>query len=240
MTPRATATLLFAIAAALASRAAAPSAGSQREALIECKDLRPWVIGADVVLLRRDVDTEGFPGRLEATLVGGFVGFRPMRWLTLYGTLARATADIGIDDLDDGIAGSIGLHANLSSHDLSDPEFLSGRWSLRLGAEYEQADLDAGEWRTIAASAVVHWEIFAESPRATERSPFSFALYAGPLFSNLDGKIKTMPVHEDFDGVADWGVTVGMEVHLSHNFLLAAGVEFIEGTSWLISLRQTF
>ncbi|MCX7818769.1 MAG: hypothetical protein N2652_06135 [Kiritimatiellae bacterium] len=234
--------LAWLAACALAPRtpAATPIVGGSRDAMIEVVEIRRWVVGADALQLRRDVTQEGFPGELEGDWYGAFLGLRPTRWMLLYGALGRASADVGPDALGEGLGWSLGMHLRLWRYDLKDPEFLAGRWSVRAGGEFRRADSDGGHWQTASGSADLHFEMFADSPASTDRVPFSFALYAGPLYSALDGRSESGPIREDFEGESAWGVAAGAEVHLSHNFLLGLQLEFLDGTSWGLSARYTF
>ncbi len=220
--------------------AATSIVGGGREALVEVAEIRNWVVGADALKIRRDVDFDGSSEELDSDWYGVFLGFRPRAWLMLYGTLGRTTAETEWDDLDDGLGWSLGIHTRIWRYDLKDPEFLAGRWSVRAGGEFRRSDHDAGYWQTASASADLHYELFVDSPAATDRVPFSLGLYAGPLYSWLDGKVEGDTWTEDFEGDGSWGVAAGAEVHLSHNFLIGLQLEWVKATSWGVSARYTF
>lgn len=223
-----------------ASFAATPIVGGGRDAMIEIVKIRNWVVGVDALQIRRDVDLEGFPDELESDWYGGFLGFRPIEWLMMYGALGRTTAEVGMDDLEEGLGWALGLHARIWRYDLKDPQFLAGQWSVRAGGEFRRANGDAGYWQMWSVSADLHYELFAASPASTDRVPFSLGLYTGPLFSSLDGRYEAGNLSEDFEGDGTWGVVAGAEVNLSHNFLIGLQLEFVKGTSWGVSARYTF
>ncbi len=233
-------TAVVSLALAAAAGAAPMSVGSHRDALVAVDQIRNWIVGADSAWLRRDLKVDGLPARLEAESYAVFLGLRLAHWLTLHGDVGHADADVDNVQMDDGLIWGAGLQARLWRHDLKDPVFLAGRWSIRLGAGYRRADVEAGEWDVISAAAVVHFEIFAETAAATERIPFSLGLYAGPVYSRIEGQVEDLPPSEDFEGESVLGAVGGVEVHLSHNFLLALGAEFVDGTSWSVSVRHSF
>lgn len=225
---------------AICTLAATSIVGGPRDAMVEVVEIRNWIVGADATQTRRDVDINGLSDRLESDRYSGFLGFCPTKWLILYGTLGRVMADVGPADLGEGWGWGLGLHSRLWRHDLKDPEFLAGRWSIRAGAEVRRADCDAGHWQTVSAAADLHFELFAESPAAIDRVPFSLGLYAGPLYSLLDGRVDIGVQNRDFEGASSWGFAGGVEVYLSHNVVIGLQLEFVEGTSWGVSARYTF
>ena len=227
-------------AAALPAFAASPVTSGSRDALFVSDGLENWSIGIDGASIRRGVDLEGFPDRLEATYFGGFVGWRAVPWLTIYGVLGQAEAEIGIDNLDDGMYWALGANATVWQYDMTDPEFLTGRWSIRVHGEFAAADLTSGEWQDLSGSLRLQYEIFTEAVEATQRMPYSLALFAGPMVSVLDGKVELLGITDDFEADDEVGVVAGLELSISHNVLLGLGAEILDDTTWVGSLRYKF
>lgn len=231
---------LILLASLLPASAASPVASGSREALIVSDGIEGWSLGVDGASIRRDAKIAGFLDKLEATSYGGFVGWRGVPWLTLYTVLGQADADLGVDTLGDGFYWALGLQATVWQMDMLDPEFLSGRWSIRFGAEYASADLASGEWQDVSASLRLQYEIFVESVEATQKIPYSLALYAGPMYSGLDGNVSVNGFREDFEADQEVGIVAGIELSISHNVLLGIGAEYFDDVTWVGSLRYKF
>lgn len=227
-------------ASMLPASAASPVASGSREALFVSDGIEGWSLGVDASSIRRDLAIEGFLDGLESTTYGGFIGWRGVPGLTLYTVLGHADANVGVDALGDGFYWSLGFQATVWQLDMLDPEFLSGRWSIRLGAEYASADLSSGEWQDVSASLRLQYEIFVESVEATQKIPYSLALYAGPMYSGLDGNVSVNGFGEDFEADEDLGLVAGIELSISHNVLLGIGVEYFDDVTWAGSLRYKF
>ncbi len=234
--------IVFAAIGSLALHGAAQtySTGGHRDALLTTTTLRRLIIGADAVQMRRDVDFGRVTEELEVTRYAAFLGAEVLPWLTLYGTIGHVEADVGMDTLDNGVAGSVGLQGRLWKMDIRDPAFMAGRASLRTGAEYLYAAPDLGNWKTLTVGVQLHYELFTESIQTTERVPYSLGLYAGPIYSWLDGRADDALWGEDFEGSSAWGVAAGAELNISHNLLLAVGIEYVDHSTWSASLRYAF
>lgn len=231
---------VLALAAAVPSFAASPVTSGGRESLFVSDGIERWSIGLDAASIRRGVAINGAQSRLEASAFGGFIGWRGIPWMTLYTVLGQADAEIGFDDLDSGFYGALGAHATLWQYDMTDPEFLTGRWSVRVHGEFAMADLSAGDWQDVSGSLRLQYEIFTTSIEDTQTMPFSLALFAGPMFSVMDGTVATAGMSRDFEVTEEIGVVAGIELSISHNVLIGAGLEYTDDSTWVGSLRYKF
>lgn len=233
--------LLVAASLCAAAHAASTVSPGSRDALVASDGLHGLTLGMDFISIRRDVtDPAGRLAPLETQAYGAFAGWQATPWLMAYGILGNADTEIGLDDVGDDFFWAAGLHVNLWRYDATDPEFLSGRWSVRAACEYASANLPRGEWSDITASLRLHWEIFAESIESRERVPYSLGLYAGPMISFLDAETEPGSFREKFEGDKEWGVAFGVEINPSHNTTIAMGLESMEDLSWTLSARYTF
>ena len=215
-----------------------------RESLVDVTGLSPWTIGADYFREVRGLDNSAAT-RLPSHSYGAFVGYRPLDWLTICTTLGEAKTELRDTDEDSSnFRWSIGLQGNIWSYDLTDPEFLSGRWSIRTDLEYARTEVSGehadGVWGELSAALLLNYEIFVKDIKSTEEMPYSLALYAGPILSMLDGSVTDTDTDININESKLVGVVAGADLYVSHNFSVGAGVQSFDHISWQGSVRYHF
>lgn len=237
-------------AAAVLMAAACPAAtmtgSGTRDTLFESTDLSRWSVGIDYEMMKRDVTSDRREDdRLTVEDYGIYVGYRPIGWLTLQGTIFVPETEISERTYNDGNIGwSLGLQANLWRYDMADPEFMSGRYSLRAGMDYRRAGFDdedvEGDWQEFSTGLWLHYEMFADDMAHTDKHPYSLSLFAGPLLSILNGSADGGMGAGDFDERENLGLGGGVDLAVSHNFIASMTVEYFDHISYLWSARYRF
>ncbi len=84
--------VVLAVSAAVSCPAASPVSSGSRDALFVSDGIEGWSLGIDASMISRGASIAGFPDTLEADTYGAFLGWRGVRWLTLYTVLGQGDA----------------------------------------------------------------------------------------------------------------------------------------------------
>jgi hypothetical protein len=221
-------------------------AGS-RESLVTSENLYPFSAGVDYLKISRDIEWEGGgKGELEGDGVTAFLGVDPMPWLTVF--LTAGITETGLDSQESASGESIfslGLDLNLWQYDLTDPEFMEGRLSLRGGFEGTFAGIDSGaagegDWTEWSGYLTANYEVYVKKIQNVDSVPYSLVLSAGPAFSILDGDVDVGGITRDFEGSDTVGFVYGVDLFLSHTLSLGFHMQNIDSANWRASARYRF
>ncbi|MDZ4198616.1 MAG: hypothetical protein U1E27_04930 [Kiritimatiellia bacterium] len=223
-----------------------PDAGS-RESLLMSRRLAPLSIGADYENFTREVLwVGGGAATLEGKGASAYIGFDPIPWLTIFGTAGQISADMGgPGEAGDDTLWSVGASINFWHIDLTHPEFISGRLSIRGGAEgrfadFEDPTLGAGKWVEQNFSVTANYEIYVQDRAAVKRVPYSLMLNVGWLVSKIEGEVGVGAARRDFEEDRATAVTAGVELFVSSNLSLGVHLQSFESSNWRASLRYRF
>ncbi len=236
----------LALAVSIQAGTVAPPGG--RDSLFDVQSISCWSIGVDYQSEGRDVlydgELEGMNDHFETEELVAYLGLRLTPWLTVFGTVGMVDLEMGDVDASHDGRWSAGLQASLWQYDLQDPEFLAGRYTVRGIVEYGEAETEddyaSGDWSELNVALLLNWEIFVDTIDSLDRYPYSLSLYAGPMFSLIDGDIMSMGVDVDYEEDSEWGIVVGASLNISHNFAVDFGVQHFDDTGYRGGLRYHF
>ncbi|MCE9612667.1 MAG: hypothetical protein K8T26_00230 [Lentisphaerae bacterium] len=233
--------------ATLLQAAPAPDHMGDRS-LIESGPLPRLSLGANIELLERDIDVDNRdPGTLKGSAYSGYLGVDATRWLTVHGTAGAMFLDsletaAVEDDFDSGLRWSVGLNASLWHVDLEEPEFARGRLSIGATAEYLESTSSGTDgdvtWSEVSVTLPLGFEI--PNDPMLYWGVYSLFLYAGPVFSQLDGNIDRPGRRVDFSESQDVGVLGGADIYMARNLSLGGQIQYFDAMSANISARYHF
>lgn len=241
------AVLILLLMGATQAPAASQLTKSQRASLVESDGIPRTSVGASLEMIERDLDMDGrTTGRLESTAYYGFLGYDLRPWLKAFATAGAVEADrVGPSTggaYDSDLRWSLGLSANLWHVDVRSPDYLRGRLSIALETEYisnEASSTSAdAEWTEIRAVLPFGFEIPNE--------PMSFwgvnslYLYAGPIYSALDGEVTASGRRTDVESSDELGATVGADIFAAPNLSFGAQILYLDDVSITASVRFHF
>ena len=243
------------IQAALFGTAMASSspATMTRESVFSADDLSALSLGVDVHRQERAIRDEGTSAVVavpELNWVTAFVGLDIAPSMTIFATAGQCDISEGSAQAptDDGLRWSLGMSLNLLTHGVPDPAARTGSLSLHavLEAVYVRLDLDSAgssttmDWNELSLSLPVAYEVYAEGIGSIE-APYSLTLYAGPVFSPVEGRIEhSGKLLDKFESDNDFGLIAGADVFLSENFSLGVKTTYFDEASLGATIRYHF
>lgn len=248
-TPRLAGLLALILAVGGTARAASVPQHMGNRSLIEMDRAPRLSLGGDAELLRRDITIgpSHQPAQLQATSWSAYAGIDLARWITLFGTAGA----VFLDSLNSpGLAAgydpdtrwSLGLNANLWHLDLVEPEYMRGRLSIGLTAAYTDyaSSGDAADvaWSDTSVALPIGFEIPNEP--MTYFGVSSLFLYAGPIYSSVDGDYTSGGRTTGFDATRDTGALVGLDIYASPNLSLGGNIQYLDSVSTTLSVRYHF
>lgn len=208
-----------------------------RESLVKSEDLYPFSAGVDYLSLSRAIEWEGGQeGEMEGDGWALFFGVDPVPWLTVYlaaGFTETSVTSVPAESTDP--IWSFGMDMNLWQYDLTDPEFMEGRLSVRGGFAGSLGEMEEGDWTEWSGYLTANYEIFVKKVQSIDRVPYSLALCVGPAFSFLDGEAGM-----DFEGADTVGLVYGVDLFVSHTLSVGFHLQDVDSTNYRISARYRF
>lgn len=219
-----------------AASAQMADAGS-RESLVTSEDLYPFSVGVDYLSLSRNIEWDGgAKGEMDGDGWMAFFGVDPVPWLTVYLAAGMTETSVtGVPAESSDALWSFGMDMNLWQYDLTDPEFMEGRLSLRGGFEGTMGEMEEGDWTEWSGFLTANYEIFVRKIQSIDRVPYSLVLSAGPAFSILDGDAGG-----DFEGADSVGLVYGADLFVSHTLSVGFHVQDVDSSNYRISARYRF
>ncbi len=187
-------------------------------------------VGVTYEEIERGIDFDDGPDAiLKAESASLYVGYDVRPWLTLFGSVGASEVDedAGVNT-DAEIKVSAGLSAYVWEADIVEPDFMSGRLTLKPTLEVSRysSDSDVGEivWIDATAALPFGYEKFDRYPPSLRGIATSLAFYVGPAMSYVTGTVDTPLGDVDFEGDQLFGMIGGVDIYLSAGVSL--GVEF--------------
>ena len=119
---------------------------------------------------------------------------------------------------------------------------MRGRLSIGLTFELVENAVDNGsaelEWTETAIAVPFGYEIPAEQSGLSQ--VHSLLLYAGPLYSRLDGDLTSAGVRLDLDEDKDFGLLAGADIFLAQNLAIGGQIQYFDEISFNVSARYHF
>lgn len=168
------------------------------EPLIASEDVGFAAVAAGFEYVHRLVDVDGVGRRRFVARCGyGTLSLDLARWLTVFGGAGETEArfpnprQYGQEEL----LWLVGARASLWEFPITSPAFLASRIRFQAGLTslHHRSDLEPGslEWSETRTALLVRAERLAENwRRLADPAPYSLTLYAGPVWSVLDGKLE--------------------------------------------------
>jgi hypothetical protein len=217
--------------------------------LLKTDSLYPLTIGVDFDHRERELSIRGPGGPndiLQVESISAVVSVRLLPWLAPFVTIGSADTDLmGYGDDSSELVWSLGVQASLWEQEIVNPEFLSGRMSLRAVGEWTEGDLSSqsgveGDWTELNVSMLLCYELFVDQASSRDSVPYSLEFYAGPTWSRLDGDANTPAGRVDFESDRDILITLGADLFLSDNLSVGGAVRLGDETSWRAGFRFHF
>ena len=239
---------LMMIALSLTASAASLRGSMSHDAMITKEAIPRISVGLDVELLERELELhDGTKGRLRSNSLGPYLGIDVNHWLTIFGTwsvLDIEEVDVpgGNAEYEDDVRWSIGAHANLWQTDISQPDSMSGRVSIRASIEYSSYDATSKgvnvDWTEFALAIPFGYELYND--RSKLSGVYSLLMFAGPIYSTVDGDVGGNVPSVGFDESENWGLLAGAELFLAENVSLLGQIHYFEEVSGSFAGRYHF
>ncbi|MDD4869361.1 MAG: hypothetical protein PHR77_02280 [Kiritimatiellae bacterium] len=199
-------------------------------------------VGLGAEWINRDIDINhvGDMKKLEAQTLDLFVGYDAKDWLTVFATFGFVqvkpyeTAGYG----DRRAKGSIGLQGNLWQTEIVDPDFMTGKLTLKTLLEFSRYQVDEekadikGHWNEYSFALPFCYEIFTNNEGDLSQGPYSLAILLGPAVSIINGNVEDSFGEEaQIREKKTWGILGGVDIYISHNFSVGCQVEYFDRAS---------
>jgi hypothetical protein len=203
-------------------------------------------VGVSYDKTERGIEFDDLPDAiLEADTITGYVGYDVLPWLTAFVTMggSKVESEDGVGT-DYGFKFSGGVSAYLWEGDILVPAYMSGRLSIKAMVDVSRAESDTDfgkvEWIDVLVALPIGYEKFDRYPTSSSGLQTSLALYAGPAFSTMSGKLD-MPLSDlDFDASERFGVVAGADVFFSPSVSIGAKIIAFDEISYGASARFHF
>lgn len=146
-----------------------------------------------------------------------------------------------------------GARATLWTHTIEDPTFLACQLRLDTAIsywEYESQYLGYDlTWDEIRGQVTVSAELYVQDGgRDLSVYPYSIVFQTGAVYSRLDGDSGTPFAEVDgipgtpatFSESEPWGVLVGVDLYLAHNFSISGEARLHTGSTYLLGAAYHF
>jgi hypothetical protein len=153
---------------------------------------------------------------LEAELIGGYVGFDFLSWLTAYLTVASCDASLagGPEEDRTNAKWGYGMNINFLDQEILDPTLMENK--IRLNGTWFYTYYDADEMDFDELYAAITLSIVNDIEGEKFFFPESIALFLGGVYSDLRG---------DLDEADDFGFSLGLDMFITKR--VAANWEYI-------------
>lgn len=196
-----------------------------REYRISAEDFSKWCCGFYSRSWRRNVNANGLDYRMKSNKYVGYIGYDIRPWLNLYVVGAENKAKLEISSQDESVYTTqeygIGLHFNLLDHALMAPTLYEDRFRINAECLYYLSEVEIGgifeSWAEFYASATV--SIVRTLDGESFFVPNAIVLFAGPIFSDLQGAI---------DEEIMMGYTAGIEIYHTEITSMHARVDSLD------------
>jgi hypothetical protein len=239
---------LMMIGLSFTASAASLRGSMSHEAMISEDSIPRISVGLDLELLERDLElSDGTTGRLRANSLGPYLGVDVTPWFTVFGTwsiLDVEEVDVpgGDAEYEDDLRWSIGAAANLWQTDIDRPDAMSGRVSIRASLEYTSYDATSKginvDWTEFAIALPFGYELYNERTKLS--GVYSLLLFAGPLYSSVEGDVDGSVPSVSFDESENWGLLAGTELFLAENVSLTGQIHYFDQVSGSFAGRYHF
>ena len=216
---------------------ALPIAGSNtgREYLMGVSDLGNWSCGIYSRMLDRDIDIRGIDSLMKSKSIIGYVGYDFVRWFTTYVLAGQNESEFGnMGYGDDEFEYGFGMYFNLLDQDILDPTLFEDKIRINAGWQYSESKTESGgsdvEWSEICASLTL--SIVNDLDGNKRYVPNSIALFAGPVYSDIDSSIIN---EKDV-----FGYTAGIQVFYTEKVSFDIGVEKFESDTYVGGVNVRF
>lgn len=186
----------------------------------------------------RDVDVDGIPRVMERSRIMGYVGVDLFSWISLF--VMGGTSEVQFGTLTEANDGEfdygIGVHMNIMDYLILDPTLMEDRLRINATISYSRSKTEwvvtnrEYEWNEIFASLI--FSIVNDVEGDKRFLPYSIAVFAGPIFSDLIGDI-------DVDNKT--GFTAGLDIFYTESLSISGGIEsFGDGNGFVAGLHSRF
>lgn len=239
---------LVVIGISFTASAASLRGSMSHDALIH-EDAIPRIsVGIDLELLERDLELgDGTLGRLRSNALGPYLGVDLNHWFTIFGTWAildieKVDVPGGDANYEDDTRWSLGAQANLWQTDITRPEAMSGRISIRASIEYASYDATSKginvDWTEFALTLPCGYELYNDHTKLS--GVYSLLLFAGPIYSTVDGDVGGSIPSVNFNESENWGLLAGAELFFAENVSLLGQIHYFDQVSGSFSGRYHF
>lgn len=164
-----------------------------------------------------------------------YLGIDAGRWLTIYGLGGGSEAKLGNGSYanSESVYG-IGARFNVLDHELMEPVMMEDRWRVNLGVQYTQNETKQGlaTWDWEELSVALTFGIVNDTRGNKYYTPESIVIYAGPIYSTLDGS--------NFSEKDNLGVVAGAEFFFTDSLSIDIEVQSFDETSMGAGLNIRF
>ncbi|MDA0578634.1 MAG: hypothetical protein O3B24_11110 [Verrucomicrobia bacterium] len=179
-----------------------------------------WSFGMFFLGRDKNVEIEGFTAEMRDEKLAAYIGRTLLPWITLYGIAGQDRHSFSSGhsgDSEQSFLWGAATDIDLFLHEIQDPVLMENEIRVNINLAYYGFEADAlGETRDVGQfDASLTVSLANNLDRVSLYLPETIAIFAGPVFSQLDGDISDKPD----DSV---GMTVGLEVfhskRVSYNF----------------------
>jgi opacity protein-like surface antigen len=196
--------------------------------LIKGQDLSKLTMGIYAGQHKRQItwDDSGFTEVMESDRVQAYLGYDVLDWLTVYAIGgANESNTEGTEGGDSESELGLGFRVNVLNHFIREPVPAEDIIRMNMGVEYVRSSFDNGfassDWGEFSVALTVALVNTIDGNKYFW--PESIAIYAGPIYSAING--------DEFEADDTVGVIGGLELYLTDTITLDLQVKYFNETS---------
>lgn len=236
--------LVMAISATVLAQADAPG-----ESMITANNLDRLSFSVSVQKQIRPLKAGNETWDLESRDMWGEMSLDVTDWFTVGGGAGQTEVKQGQRGpyTEGDLMWTVGAKLNMIEHEITKPGFMASVVRIQAAVSHWESEAEIEgttvEWEELRGELTVRAEVLVKEPGTyDEPIPYSAVFYAGPVYSEIDGKAPALPPvwtgagAMEFHEENDMGVEFGVEVNLARNLSIGWETRLIDETTHTLSL----
>ena len=173
----------------------------------------------------------------------GYVGFRPLDWLTFDAGIGATKASIADDDGEAGLDWMVQARANFLDYVMQSSPVFGKQQSVTLGAllSYQRSESNPSDqdfhWNETVFSPIVTYAVNLRGPGNWQPyEPLAASIKAGLVLSGIDGKLGDQDLSEN----RNFGFTLGADLQFNSGFVLGMDMVRYGESDWSFTASLSY
>ncbi len=229
--------------------AGALSGAAIHEARVQAKSLNKLSVGLDFDDIDREVmhdnDDNDLRERISGNTISAFLGYDLQPWMVGYVIAGKTDAELtdGSIDRENHLHWALGLDANWWQSPIKGRDRIKAVISIGSMLKYGRYEANSGNddvnWHEFTLGVPLQLELLAKETTSLAQ-PYSLVLFAGPVWSPVDGERDFGDLQYDFESSDDFGYYGGMNIYFDYSFSIGAQFRKFKDAGYGVNLRYHF